>query len=200
MALRLHAIQEAADAVLACVCAALQETAAEVEGQPGCPCRSCVVPGLPAWDSCDDPCGQAPADDAGGQLSVSVVRMYQSTSFPAPDREGPSPATQGRRCVPPPALAVELRVTLLRCAPPPAEDGCPPSCDELGEAARILHVDMATVYNALVCCLPGASSRRKGLQFYVGQQRTVGPEGGCVGLEQSVTIALPSCGCPEGES
>ncbi|MFC9219930.1 hypothetical protein ACFT8W_03830 [Streptomyces hygroscopicus] len=96
--------------------------------------------------------------------------------------------------------AVEIIVTLLRCAPGPHEDGCPPSCDELNDAARILHVDAVTVYNAILCCLPGASTRRRGQRFVIGQQRTIGPEGGCVGIEQRVTVALPGCGeCPNEE-
>ncbi|PSK57994.1 hypothetical protein B0E38_01839 [Streptomyces sp. 111WW2] len=201
MALRLDALQEAAEAVLGCVCAALQQTADEVEGHPGCPCRSCIVPGTPAWDSCDDPCNQNPTGGAGGQLTVNVVRLYPWADFPAPDRDSRGGlAMAGRRCQPPTPGAVEVKVTLLRCAPTFDERGCPPTCDALGEAALILHRDMATVYNALMCCLPETSGRRKGRQFVMGQMRTIGPEGMCVGLEQFVTVALPACSCPSGES
>ncbi len=34
----------------------------------------------------------------------------------------------------------------------------------------------------------------------MGQQRVVGPEGQCVGIEQRLTVLLPSCGCPEESS
>jgi hypothetical protein len=206
VALRHGAIQEAADAVLGCVCAALQETAEEIEGQPGCPCRSCIVPGTPAWDSCDDPCNQTPDGAAGGQLTVNVVRLYSSSDFPNPDRGNGDRAASsahpmaGRRCAPPVPAAVELKVTLLRCAPTSDASGCPPTCDALGEAAEILHTDMTTVYNALLCCLPTTSTRRKGRQSSLGQMRTIGPEGMCVGLEVPVIIALPACSCPSGES
>ncbi|WP_228980126.1 hypothetical protein [Streptomyces sp. DH12] len=192
MALHPLAVHELTETVLGCVCAALEVTAAEVEGQPGCPCRVCVVPGQPAWDSCDDPC----TGETGGQLTVHVARIYPSTTFPTEDRE-----VRGvRSCTPPPVTAVELVVTLLRCAPLPTEDGCPPSCDELGAAARTLHLDATTIYNALLCCLPGTSTRRRGRRFVLGAQRTLGPEGGCVGIEQRATVALPGCArCPGDE-
>lgn len=193
MTLRTMAIGDLAETVLGCVCAALTEAAHTFEGQPGCPdCRSCVVPGLPAWDGCDNPCEAA---SVGGQLSVNVSRIYPATpdAFPAEAR-----VVQGQRgCAPPPLTAVELVVTLLRCAPSITERGCPPSCEDLSAAARTLHMDMATVYNALLCCLPGADpTRRLGAIFTMGVQRTLGPEGGCVGLEQRVTVALPGCACP----
>lgn len=197
MALTPLAIHDLTEAVLGCVCVALDRTADQVDGQPGCPsCRACVVPGQVAWDSCDDPCGQEPS---GGQLSVSVARIYPSTTddFPAEAR-----TVQGvRGCMPPSVTALELVVTLLRCAPTFTEDGCPPSCTDLSAAAQVLHVDMVTVYNALLCCLPGTEQRRRGRRFVMGQQKTIGPEGGCVGLEQRVTVALPGCApCPGEES
>lgn len=192
MSLKPLAIHELTLDVLGCVCTALNEAEAETENQPGCPCRVCVVPGAPAWDSCGDPC----TGDVGGQLSVSVVRMYASTfdGFPLESR-----VIQGLRgCVPPPFTAVELTVTLLRCAPTFDESGCPPSCEDLAEAARILHVDMVTVEDALLCCLPGTDpTRPRGRRFVMGVQRTLGPEGGCVGLEQRVTVGLPGCKCPD---
>ncbi|WP_331724200.1 hypothetical protein OG416_35395 (plasmid) [Streptomyces longwoodensis] len=198
MALMLDGVQEMAQDVLACVCAALQDAAAQVDGQPGCPCRSCLVPGLVSWNSCDDPCTPVPAEQAGGQLSVSVARLYQSTDFPTPDRGPARAAARGRSaCVPPAPLAVELLVTLLRCAPTMDEGGCPPSCDERGDVARILHTDMAVVYNALLCCLPATSGRRRGRVVFVGESKTVGAQGGCVGLEQRVTVALRACLCPD---
>lgn len=184
------AVHDLAQSVLGCVCAALEDTAAKVDGQPGCPsCRTCVVPGLPAWDGCEDPC----TGDVGGQLTVHIPRLYPSTTFPQEDRE----VRGARSCTPPPVTAVEVVVTLLRCAPLPTEQGCPPSCNELEAAARVLHVDALTVYNALLCCLTGSSNGRRGRKFVLGPQRILGPEGGCVGVEQRATVALPGCApCP----
>lgn len=191
MALNALDLHDLTEAVLGCVCAALAEAALVVDGQPGCPGRACVVPGQPAWDNCDDPCS---GDGAPGQLTVSVARLYSSTlDFPTEDRT----VFGMRGCTPPPLTAAELVITLLRCAPTYDEGGCPPNCEELSAAARILHVDAVTVQNALLCCLPGTSSARRGRKFVLGQQRIVGPEGGCVGLEQRVTVALPGCRCPD---
>ncbi|MEU7093032.1 hypothetical protein [Kitasatospora aureofaciens] len=195
MALDLLAIQRLAENVLGCVCAALDVTAAEVAGQPGCPdCRSCVVPGAPAWDGCEDPCS---GTTTGGQLSVNVAQLYTSTLDHFPD---PVRAVQGvRSCTPSQLMVAELHVTLLRCAPTISERGCPPTCEELAAAGRILHIDMSTVHNALMCCLPTtAAGRGSGPRFSLGAMRTIGPDGGCVGLEQRLTVALDYCACPGG--
>ncbi|MFB8347910.1 hypothetical protein [Streptomyces niveus] len=196
MALTPLAIHDLTETVLGCVCVALDLTAAQVDGQPGCPsCRTCVVPGQVAWDSCDDPCDEV---SSAGQLTVSVARIYASSDLDFPSEVR---SVQGvRGCVPPTVTALELVVTLLRCAPTFTEQGCPPTCEELSAASKALHVDMVTVYNALLCCLPGTEQRRRGRRFVMGIQRTIGPEGGCVGLEQRVTVALPGCGkCPGEE-
>ncbi|MFI1954796.1 hypothetical protein ACH437_23610 [Streptomyces xinghaiensis] len=194
MPLTPYAVHDLAEAVLGCVCAALDAAAADgVPDARGCPCRACVVPGVVAWDGCaPEDCG-----DGGepGQLTVSLGRIYPAgQNFPVEER-----SVQGvRGCQIPPLTAAELIVTLLRCAPVVHEDGCPPSCEEEAEAARVLHVDMSTVYSALWCCLPELGRHpRRPPRFVIGQQRVIGPEGGCVGLEQRVTVALPGCGkCP----
>ncbi|MFH8577114.1 hypothetical protein [Streptomyces zaomyceticus] len=194
MALNPLAVHEMAETVLGCVCAALEETAAAVEDQPGCPCRACVVPGPPAWDGCNDPCAEGAG--AGGQLTVHVARTFATSSFPVDDR-----TVQGvKNCQPPAAIAVELVVTLLRCAPVMDSGGCPPSFEELAAAARTVHVDAATIYTALLCCLPTTGTRRRGPVFYLGAQRVLEQEGGCMGVEQRVTVALSAPCCPSEES
>ncbi|MDP4501070.1 hypothetical protein [Nonomuraea turcica] len=183
-------MHDVAAAVLACVCEALDRTAAEVEGQPGCPCRACVVAGAPAFDQCEDPCSGEP----GGQLTVNVERVWPSSSFPEEDRD-----VRGvKGCAPVPTLAAELVITLLRCAPMQDEGGCPPSCEELEAAARIVHVDAVTILSALQCCLPTTAGRR-GRRYVMGRTRILTPEGGCMGVEARVTVALPGICCPDGE-
>lgn len=197
MALSPATVHDTAQAVLGCVCAALDAVAETIEGQPGCPdCNTCIVPGAVAWDRCDGPCETGGAQ---GQLSVSVLRMYPTSmaAFPGEDAK----QIQGTKgCTLPQLTALELLVTLLRCAPVDDEDGCPPTCEELTTAAKILHTDMTTVYNAVLCCFPATSQRRRGQMFVIGQQKTVGPQGKCVGIEQRLTVALPACKCPEEES
>jgi len=189
MALKPTALDDLAQLVLACVCAALDETAAKVDGQPGCPdCRTCVVAGAPAWDDCDSPCDGG----SGGQLTVNISRMYPTTNFPTEDRE-----VRGlRTCTPPPLTAVDVVVTLLRCVPTTDEGGCAPTCGELAEAARVIHIDAVTVYNAMLCCFPTTGTRRRGQRYVLGQSRILDPQGGCGGIEQRITVALDGCGCP----
>jgi hypothetical protein len=59
-------------------------------------------------------------------------------------------------------------------------------------------VDAVSVTHALLCCFPQTSEARRGQQFMMGQLRTLGPEGQCVGIEQRLTVALPFCGCTAG--
>ncbi|WP_328434587.1 hypothetical protein [Streptomyces sp. NBC_00425] len=194
MALILESVNELATAVLACVCQALEATAATVENQPGCPCRSCVVPGTPAWDSCEDPCDGS--DDTGGQLTVHVARIYPTTEFPTETRE-----VRGLKSCSATRIAVELVITLLRCVPTMDEGSqCPPTCEATAAAARVIQIDSATVLNALLCCVPSIGVRHRGPLYVIGQQKTLDPKGGCGGIEQRVTIALASCACPDEES
>lgn len=103
-----------------------------------------------------------------------------------------------RGCNPPLSRAVELVVTELRCALGPAEEGCPPSCEDLDAAASITHIDSVNVFNAITCCLTVTGGRRRrGRPYILGRQQTLGPQGGCVGVGQRVTIGLPGCKCPE---
>lgn len=192
MALKSTGIQDVADAVLGCVCVALDQVADDDPAQPGCPdCRACVVPGQVAWDDCSNPCS---GEGAGGQLTVSVGRTYMSANFPADDRT----VIGLKKCTPPPTLAVEIIVTLLRCAPEDTAEGCPPSCTDLAAAARIAHIDLVTIVNALLCCLPETSTGRDDRRFVLGAGRMLGPEGGCVGVEQRLTVAVRNCyTCPE---
>ena len=53
--------------VLNCVCTALDDTALLIEGQPGCPCRACVVAGTPLLSICDPGCTE---ENRQGQLYV----------------------------------------------------------------------------------------------------------------------------------
>lgn len=194
MALSLMAVHQAADNLLQCSCDALSRIPTEVPGLAGCPCRSCVVAGTPAADGCDATCASLPADQYPGQLTVNVVRMYTS------DRQQFPREVQAVRdlkdCLGPPVTALELAVTLFRCAPMPSDEGCPPTCEELEASALQLHVDMLAVQQAVLCCYAATdTTRRNGRRFVLGQSRTVGPQGGCVGLEQRVTVALDDALC-----
>lgn len=188
MALTPSTLYEIAEDILGCVCAALDQTAANNGGLLGCPdCRTCVVPGLPSWDDCNGAC----SGSTGGQLTVSWDAAWASTvqTFPAEDR-----VVRDLRACQVPVMAAEFIVTLLRCAPVGDLDtGCPPSCEDLAASARQLSADAFTVYNSVLCCVPRTSPARRGRRFMMGRQRVLGPEGGCVGIEQRVTVELPGC-------
>lgn len=199
MALALTAVHTAAEDLLQCVCTGLSRLPVEVPGLAGCPCRSCVVPGSVAADGCDSPCAAPPEGEYPGQLSVNVVRLFSSgrQSFPREVLE----VFSGKQCVPPPVTAVELAVTVYRCAPLPDDNGCPPTCEQMTAAATQLHADMLAVHTAVLCCYSDTdTTRRNGRRFVLGPSRTLGPQGGCVGLEQRVTVALDDCvPCPQEE-
>lgn len=188
MTLSPFAVHEAADAVLSCVCDALDEVAATLPGMAGCPCRVGVVAGSPAADGCDGGCEAVPGSWPG-QLTVHVQRIYASTrqTFPAETQ----PVRDLSACALPQTTAVELVVTLWRCSPGPTDDGCPPSMDSLADTAMQQHVDMLAVQKALLCCLPGTDpSERRGRRAVVGRTDALGPQGGCVGFQTLVVVAL----------
>jgi hypothetical protein len=186
----LTALHTAAQDLLGCVCDELNTLPVLVPGMDGCPCRACVVPGTAAADGCDESCGTPPPGEYPGQLTVNVARLFSSdrSSFP---REVPV-VLDGKNCAPPQVTAAELVVTVFRCVPLPTDEGCPPTCDQLSASAAQLHADMMAVRQAIVCCYVGTDEvTRYGRRFALGPSVTVGPQGGCVGLEQRVVVVLP---------
>lgn len=198
MALSMLAVHEAAENLLNCVCEAVGRLPTEVPGLAGCPCRVGVVPGLPAADGCDGGC-DVTDDDYPGQLTVNVSRFYASTitGFPAEV----TTVRDAINCTLPQVTAVELVVTLWRCAPGASDEGCPPPMDALGATAMQLHADMLATQQGILCCYAGTdTTRRKGRRFFIGQTQTLGPQGGCAGFQTRVTVALDDClPCPVAE-
>lgn len=197
------AIQQAAQDLLDCVCAAIGRLPDEVPGLAGCPCRVGVVPGTPAADGCDGGCNVQPGEFPG-QLTVNVARLYASdfTSFP---RElGVNSGINGsgvrdlKNCAMPQVTAVELIVTLWRCVPGPTDQGCPPSMADLGQAALQQNADMLATQQGILCCYAGTDeTRRHGRRYVVGQTTVLGPQGGCGGFQTRVVVALDDClPCP----
>jgi len=196
------AVQQAAQNLLDCVCAALDRVPLDVPGLHGCPCRKGVVPGAPAADGCDEGCTAPGPGEYPGQLTVNVVRIYSTTRdrFPVFAPSSPDSVRNLKNCLPP-IVAVDLNVTLWRCAPGPTDQGCPPSMEDLNEAATQLHVDALAIQQGILCCYAGSDSGAyKGRRYTIGQTLTLGPQGGCVGLETGVTVALddPLCCPPTG--
>lgn len=193
MTLSPTAIHDLGTGVLGCICAALDQYAATPEGQaagyPGCPCMKCLVPGQAAMDWCAADCGTS----CPGELHVGLRRLYPAgaPTFPRPFTE----VRHGTAC-PPLVTAAEFTISLFRCAPMSADDGTPPSCEELDHSARILHADAALITQALSCCVPLLTTPGSArLRYVVGETRIVGPQGGCVGVEANLTVALGGCRC-----
>jgi hypothetical protein len=191
----------AAQDLLSCVCTSLDQLPDEVTGLHGCPCRACIVPGQPVADACGDDCTTPGPGQWPGQLTVNVARVYESDrkQFPressASDRRSVS-VHDARGCLSPQVMALVLQVTMFRCAPGSTKDGCPPSCEDLAAAAAQVNADMFAVHRGILCCYAGTgpdTPTRRGREFVIGPAVSVGPQGGCVGFTQSVTLMLADC-------
>lgn len=138
----------------------------------GRPDRSCVVPGAVAWDACE--CGQ---------LSVSVIQSWPAVAFPGDPQTGSATLSACQA----PYLVADLLVQVARCAPNPDGSGSV-SCPALERGALIVAEDGAAIREACFCGLQFLKDRDD--DFIVRGQITVGPEGGCMGVEQRVTIGI----------
>jgi hypothetical protein len=154
--------------------------AALADTPDGTPERVCLlVPGDIAADGCD--CGQ---------LALTIQRRYGSYTFPAEATTDEAAA----EC-PPPVLVGVVTLTLFRCVPSPDDQGNPPSCDALQDAAVGQDVDIATIRRTLACHLANLATQEQILHYTVGATVSNGPSGGCGGSDTTITIGIPNCGC-----
>lgn len=198
MPLNFLSVHQAATDLVDCICTAVDRIPVEVPGLAGCPCRVGVVPGAPAADGCDGGCN-IPAGTYPGQLTVNVVRTYSTTKdrFPLYAPSSPDSVRSLKPCQPD-IMAVDLAITLWRCSPLPTDQGCPPTMPELGATAMQLHADIMAVQQGIACCYAATDTvARHGRRYALGQTLTLGPQGGCVGLQTALTVALDDClPCP----
>lgn len=156
---------------------------AALAGTPGGPVgRVCDVPGLLAWDDCQ--CGL---------LALTVDRVFPSATFPTEAFDEILTAA-----CPPPYEAVDLTVTVLRCAPNMDSRGNPPTCAQLAAAAEVWAFDIEAVRGAIVCCMAGLVGAGTVEEWTLRATDPAGPEGGCVGADTHVTVGLMACGCLAG--
>lgn len=143
----------------------------------GAVARACVVPGEIAWDQCD--CGL---------LAVSVRRWFISDEFP----EGAvgrgalrdSPCDQ-------PWLVAELTIQVVRCAPSPQGNGMiSVPCVDLDQSAQVVISDAYVTITEVISILCEMKDTDQIIDYVVGDQVAVGPDGGCVGSELSLFISL----------
>jgi hypothetical protein len=141
--------------------------------------RACyLVPGDVAWDECD--CGQ---------LAQTVTEVVPSSSFP-------TPATDTRQTPCGPGLAmVRVRLSLVRCVPGMDDNGTPPACDDLAVAALALETDRWVVRRVVPCYLQELRRTYVILDYAVGAGTSVGPLGGCAGVELLYTFGVADACC-----
>lgn len=194
MALNLLSVHQAAQNLLDCVCEALDRIPEQMPGMDGCPCRSGVVAGTPAADGCDGACSAA-EDEYPGQLTVHVVRTYIAELPTYTNVQ--AVRLDGTNCGPNALTVLDMAITLWRCSPGPTDEGCPPTMAELEATAIQQHVDLLAITQAVTCCFPDTdASRRKGRRYSLGQSTALGPQGGCVGIQTAVTVALDGLSVP----
>lgn len=136
--------------------------------------------GVTAGDIADDDCDC-------GLLVVAPQRFYLSDSFP----EGglSSGETRSSPCSTP-WIVGELAVYLMRCAPAPQDTDVSPRVADLETAAAIFVSDAyttLTVTEDVLCALRGQLVI---VDYQVAEQTSVGSEGGCMGTDLRVLVAL----------
>jgi len=148
------------------------------DGLPA-PARACVTVGEIAWDEC--PCGQ---------LAVSLIELFPSETFPT------FTLAPTVRC-PPKLTVAHYTVELVRCANT-GSDISPPTCQALAADALLAVRDAHAVRAGITCCLDQAAAARSIVDYALGRQVMIGPQGGCVGSRTDLYIGLMACGCTPG--
>lgn len=153
------------------VAAALRD--AVYTGLTNQPERYGVVPGAIAWDACD--CGQ---------MAVAISRTYLSDTFPTPETEMIGNCQSAWE-------VSEYVVQVIRCAPGPDGQGNPPTTDAEDLCAQLVTADAFEAMTAAVRLLCSMKDGDLVTDFLVVDQMVQGPEGGCVGTELRLLVALP---------
>lgn len=145
-----------------------------------------VEAGVPVGKAFLNPGLIVPSDDCcDGQLSVRVIERFPSRTFPAID-------STSSNCNPM-FWAVQLGVSVLRCAHTVDDQGNFPTAEQMTADALAISRDMALLETAIRCCWVPVGTEKKMLQ----QWTPLETEGGCMGGEWRVYFAEASCSCPE---
>lgn len=137
-----------------------------------------LVPGEIAADECD--CGQ---------LAQTITEIYPSNAFP-------TPATDTRQTACGPQMSVvSVSLSLLRCVPGPQDSGAPPTCDSLLAAAVVMECDREAARLAIACYLRNLRETYQIHEFAIGSATSVGPDGGCAGIQLPYQFAISNICC-----
>jgi len=133
--------------------------------------REYVVPGTLAWDECQ--CGL---------LAIEWLSAPFSTAFPNPS----PPTSDGCK----PYLALQVQVTILRCAPNPGPHGEAPSVSDLSAAAVTNLDDLEAMLLGTGSAVRVLEENNAILNYSLGAPTPTGPQGGCVGVTQQVWLGF----------
>lgn len=149
------------------------------DGGQDAPCRVGVTAGEIAWDSCAN----------GGQLVISVNRVYYSNNFPL---ELTAETTGQANPLCGPAMAVaDYSLSLMRCAP--VVSGSPPrapSIAALDASAREILEDSYYLRTGLLCCLRDLQQTYTIVDYRISTATIDGPIGNCVGNEVQILVGV----------
>lgn len=138
--------------------------------------RACVVPGTIPWDACD--CGM---------LAVSVGDIFLTNDFPEPE------AVPYGNC-PPVMEGAEIVIQIIRCAPSASSGASStlyPSEADQQSAAQVLASDSYAVVQGTTSLMCQLKADEQLWDYVVGPAVPQGPEGGCVGVELRLNVAMP---------
>lgn len=137
------------------------------------PSRHGAVPGAIAWDKCD--CGM---------LAVSLNQIYLSEVFP-------NPASQKIGACDAPYEVGQFVIQIVRCAPnPPSLENPAPTVAALDESAQEVLLDAYELLKSVSEKLCQMNADRDIVDFFLSPLTAQGPNGGCVGNELRVLVAL----------
>lgn len=142
----------------------------------GRPERACVVPGEIAWDDCQ--CGM---------LAVTPRSWALSDTFP--DDADSRGSLRSSPCDLP-WLVSTINVQLVRCAPSPNGNALSVPCTALDAASQILISDAYVVVTETTSLFCTMKNDDEIVDYIISDVATIGPSGGCVGVELQVSVAV----------
>jgi hypothetical protein len=85
---------------------------------------------------------------------------------------------------------VNVTLTLVRCIPGLDDNGNPPLCEDLADYALGLEIDRHTLRRIIPCHLETLRRAYTIMDYGVGAAVSVGPDGGCGGVEITYWFSL----------
>lgn len=174
-------VQPMAEALLACLCAAVQE-------QENPPLNCCLRVGTEVvadMDAIRDLCCEGLAYVSLGDQWVSV------NSFPEQDivRQANSRCGIG-------AWGIEFKIGIMRCIPVGGNDTMP-TCDDWTAAALNNFADAKSLRRTACCFISYVREAPllEGMSIVINRQTQGQPQGGCIERSMTISAQIPNCDC-----